>query len=145
MNVTYSVCPSCQGLNKVQIESMKSKDPVCGSCGTALPFDGAHQNVDDKSLRKLMAKSPQPVVIDFWASWCGPCQAFGPTFAEAALEFLGKAIFVKLNTEEHPQISAELGIRGIPSIVCIQQGKEKGRQSGALPMQMLKQWLNNVL
>jgi thioredoxin 2 len=97
--------------------------------------------VDYEGVMKMINKSDLPVVIDFWAPWCGPCKIFGPTFEKASNEFAGKVVFVKLNTEAFPEASGHFNIRGIPTLAIYKNGKEAARESGAFPLDQFKNWL----
>jgi thioredoxin 2 len=135
---TIAICPSCEKLNRVPLDRVSSEadplKPVCGSCGTALPVHHGVQQVSLRTLTSLAQKTSTPIVIDFWAPWCGPCRMFAPTFEQGAKQMAGQAIFVKLNTEEHPDAGQQFGIRSIPTLAVWKQGKEKNRVSGALPL-----------
>ena len=96
------------------------------------------QNFDTEVLQSAM-----PVVVDFWADWCGPCKAFAPTFAQAAAQLQGRCRLGKLDSEANPQLSAQLGIRSIPSLILFRGGVEVARQSGALPLPQLLAWLRS--
>lgn len=145
MPVTYSVCPHCQSVNKINFEAAEAKKPTCGSCHTELDFHDGVTNLSADQVQKLIRSSPLPVVIDFWAPWCGPCRSFAPTFSEAAQSLRGQFVFVKVNTEQHPQASTNFGVRGIPTITVFEKGQEVGRQAGALPREYFAQWLRQSL
>lgn len=137
---TYAVCESCKRLNRVQLNSDKA--PVCGACKSELQIHGAIVEASDSTLQTLISKSPLAVVVDVWAPWCGPCRAFAPTFEEVGNRFAGKAVFVKLNSEQNQRAAGALGVRGIPTIMVFKNGSEVTRQSGAMPKEMLEQWLD---
>ncbi len=113
--------------------------------GTALPLHGAVSELNDRSLQKMIIKSPLPVLVDFWASWCGPCWAFAPVFQEAASGLADRTVFVKVNTEENPEGSGRLGIRSIPTLIMFQSGQEIARINGALPLESFLQWIQSQL
>lgn len=100
-------------------------------------------DVDYQGLLKMIQKSDLPVVIDFWAPWCGPCKVFGPTFEKASGLFGGKVVFVKINTEANPEASGHFNIRGIPTIALYKKGGETARLSGALDLDSFKNWLQS--
>lgn len=145
MASTYAPCSACGKLNRVDLDAGSSREPICGSCKTSLPVHFGVVEVSDRGLETLITKSPIPVICDFWASWCGPCKAFAPTFQQAALRFAGRAAFVKLNTEQNPQAGSRHQIRGIPAIVLFSSGKEKDRLSGAYPLEQFSAWLEERL
>lgn len=139
---TYTNCQKCHTTNKVKSEKIRSAGKsVCGKCGSELPFHGHVSEIDSPGLGKLLGQSTLPVVVDFWAPWCGPCRQFAPTFEKVSDKFAGKVVFSKINTEAHPEISTQLQIRGIPTLVIFKNGKEVQRISGALPADQFERWL----
>ncbi|MDD4972751.1 MAG: thioredoxin TrxC [Bacteriovorax sp.] len=142
---TFSYCMKCNNLNKVAIDKIKLQVPVCGSCGSPLNMHSLVSDIDLKGLMKMTQKADQPIVIDFWAPWCGPCKSFGPTFERASHIFGGKIVFVKINTQDFPQASGQFNIRGIPTILIYKNGKEVARESGAFPLEQFKNWLQQFV
>jgi thioredoxin 2 len=145
MSSTYAPCPSCHKLNRVSLDEANAKEPICGHCKTALPVHFGLVEVNGAGLKKLIEKSPLPVVTDFWAPWCGPCKAFAPTFQQVAQRYADRAVFVKLNTEAHPAAGDAYKVRGIPTLVVFRDGAEKVRMSGALPLAEFSDWLDSAL
>ena len=138
---TLIVCPSCEKLNRLASEKTTSSKPICGNCKTELPLHDGIQDVNGAGLAKLVRSANVPVVVDFWAEWCGPCKIFSPTFKSAAHELAGQMIFAKLNTELHSASAQTFQIRGIPTLIVFKNGVEVDRQSGAMPLPMLIEYL----
>lgn len=132
MNKTMTACPLCHSLNRVDTQKAINKQATCGKCGKTLNLDGLVSDVSGEDMLRIINKADVPVIVDFWASWCGPCQMYGPEFEKASLQNQN-AIFLKVNTESNPQISTQLGIRGIPATIVFKNGKEYRRQAGAIP------------
>ncbi len=128
-------CPHCHTKNRVP-RSRAAEGPVCGQCGKAL-LTGAPVELGDRDFDAVVGASELPVLVDFWAPWCGPCRAMAPAFAQAAERLQGKALLVKVNSDDNPGLSARFGIRSIPTLVRLQQGRETHRQSGAVPAQTI--------
>lgn len=142
-NPTQVVCPNCGGLNRVPSDKLASA-PLCGKCRSNLIVNKPIE-ASDSSFGRFIEKSELPVVVDCWATWCGPCQQFAPIFTEVASEEASKAVFIKLETDANPHTSSQLQIRSIPTLLVFRGGKEIGRLSGALPKSQFKQWLSQYL
>lgn len=124
-------CLNCGQANRVP-EARLGAAPKCGVCGTPL-VDGRVAEIDIKTHDKVTATDGLPLVVDYWAPWCGPCRQMAPEFAKAAERLAGKARFAKVNTEEFPALSQRLDIRGIPLLILWKNGKPAARLPGARP------------
>jgi len=133
-------CLDCGQGNRVPSEKLAS-NPKCGTCGAPL-IEGKPKEVTLDVLKKAQKLDDLPLVVDFWAAWCGPCRMMAPEFSKAAGELKGKARFAKLDTEAYPASGGLYGIRGIPLMVKFQGGRERARQAGAMPAPGIVSWVD---
>lgn len=139
----HVVCPHCDAVNRVPEERL-ADGGNCGRCKEKL-FVGAPLALDPARFAAHVGRSDLPLVIDFWAPWCGPCRTMEPAFAEAARRLEPHARLVKVNTEDHPDLAGRFGIRSIPTIVVLKHGHEAARQSGAMDLATLERWIRGQL
>jgi thioredoxin 2 len=135
-------CPHCNKENRFSVDKLGSV-PKCGVCHRGLisaPVVLNQANIDELLAQKLL-----PVLIDFWAPWCGPCKIFAPTFKASAAKFADKIVYAKVDTEAEQLLGAKYNIRSIPTLVYFWQGKELGRVSGALQPAELDQLASQLI
>ena len=137
------VCPHCFKINAIPKKDIYAK-ANCGSCKYSL-LDTNPVELDESNFDHVIVNSDIPVIVDFWAPWCGPCKMMAPIFNDVAKKYPLKALFVKVNTEALPNMGARFGIRSIPTLVVYKNGVEKQRVSGALDPLRLSNLVNESL
>jgi thioredoxin 2 len=140
--VAKVTCLECGQVNRVPGDRLEA-GPKCGTCGTPL-LDGKVRAIGPDVLDKAVRNDALPLVVDFWAAWCGPCRMMAPELAKAAAALRPRARFAKLDTEAHPAVSARLGIRGIPLLIAFKGGREAARHAGAQPAAAIEAWVRGA-
>jgi thioredoxin 2 len=135
-------CPFCQTLNRVDLSRLE-QHPKCGSCGRPIRFDRP-LTVTDGDFDRVTTDTTVPVLVDFYADWCGPCKMMAPLLDDVAHRRAGEMLVLKLDTDQNPVTQARFGVRGIPTLIAFRGGKEVARRVGAVPPTELENFLKGI-
>ena len=133
-------CPACQRPNRIPARHLADTGR-CGACRASLPPVDVPLDVDGAAFDEITREAGVPVLVDFWAPWCGPCRMAAPAVKSVAGEVAGRALVLKVNTDEHPAVAARYGVRGIPNFVVLRQGQVVHQQAGVASAEDMARWL----
>ncbi|HAG58572.1 MAG TPA: thioredoxin [Arthrobacter bacterium] len=140
MEPALTKCPNCGKTNRVPAAA--SGRPRCGNCRSDLPWIAV---AGDDDFSVIAEQSPVPVLVDFWAAWCGPCRMVSPVLDRLATERAGRIKLVKVDVDRSPRLSGRFDVQAIPTLMIIDAGKVLAQQAGAAPAEALRSWLDGVL
>jgi thioredoxin 2 len=138
----HVVCPHCDGVNRLPPDRPAAA-ARCGRCREPL-FTGAPVDLDEGRFDRHLARSDLPLIVDFWAAWCGPCRAMAPIFTRAAETLEPQARFVKVDVDANPGLAARYGVQGIPALFAFKDGQVAARHAGVADAALLKSWVDRL-
>jgi thioredoxin 2 len=138
----HIVCPHCDAVNRVPSEKIAAQ-PTCGKCKQAL-FTAHSVELNDGNFMLHISRNDIPVLVDFWAPWCGPCRMMAPSYEKAAQRLEPELRVAKLNTEDSQQVAAQYNIQSIPTLVLFKEGLEVARKSGAMDAALIEAWIKTM-
>jgi thioredoxin 2 len=144
--MAYSVvrtCPACKTGNRIPARHLADAGK-CGACKAALPPISEPLEVDDSNFNEVVSEATVPILTDFWAEWCGPCRMAAPEVKELAREMAGKALVLKVNTEDSPQVSSQFRVQSIPNFVVFRNGQPVFQRAGLAPRAEMRRWLETA-
>ncbi len=136
-------CPQCGTKNRIPAVHLTDTGR-CGQCHADIPAATAPLDVDVTDFREIVGSAKVPVLVDFWAAWCGPCRRAAPEVAKTAENMSGRALVLKVDTEKHPELANEFGIRGIPNFIVFKDGAVAAQHAGLVDHRAMQQWLERA-